>query len=375
MKKRLRNIMIAVSIFTMSAMAFAVISASAETRTQKEVILKMGTSKEGSSGYVSNVALARVATKYVPGLTYVSVPTAGSLASNLFFGKGTGQIDGCYPSTVDMHDMWHNIGIYKGKMKWLPYQMIGAGAANFMLITKQGRGDINCIKDLAGKKLYALGLGTSINMVWRLVLDKLGIVKEVKFRDMGAMDAADALSMGIIDAVGGYSASYAALSSWVRNIDARVDIKVVNPSLKEREIITRNIPCLPSYGKVPLNIFSQPVGVDKIWTFSIVWENSIGPNVKADWVYKMMKVWDEHTEELAEMSPALIQLKKEGLATYVAQVIDANPDIPVHPGTARFLKEKNSWKDTWTSGEHIELNSAGIEELMKLRDRIIAKDD
>ncbi len=27
--------------------------------------------------------------------------------------------------------------------------------------------------------------------------------------------------------------------------------------------------------------------------------------------------------------------------------INANPDIAVHPGLAKFLKEKNAWNDKW----------------------------
>jgi hypothetical protein len=30
-----------------------------------------------------------------------------------------------------------------------------------------------------------------------------------------------------------------------------------------------------------------------------------------------------------------------------AQGINANPDIPVHPGLARFLKEHKAWNDKW----------------------------
>ena len=33
-----------------------------------------------------------------------------------------------------------------------------------------------------------------------------------------------------------------------------------------------------------------------------------------------------------------------------ASAIAALPDIPVHPGTAKYLKEKGQWKSSWKIG-------------------------
>jgi TRAP-type uncharacterized transport system substrate-binding protein len=75
-----------------------------------------------------------------------------------------------------------------------------------------------------------------------------------------------------------------------------------------------------------------------------------GYNARADasedLVYKLVKSFYDKRDELVKVDPGFTPMAKDFVGMQV-QGIEANPQIPVHPGLAKFLKEQNAWKDTW----------------------------
>jgi TRAP-type uncharacterized transport system substrate-binding protein len=65
-----------------------------------------------------------------------------------------------------------------------------------------------------------------------------------------------------------------------------------------------------------------------------------------DVVYKMLTAFYKHREELAKADPGFGPMAKDFVGMQVAG-INANPDVPVHAGLARFLKEHKAWNDKW----------------------------
>jgi TRAP-type uncharacterized transport system substrate-binding protein len=96
----------------------------------------------------------------------------------------------------------------------------------------------------------------------------------------------------------------------------------------------------------PKNAFSKDVGVKTILGVPVLF----GYNVRADMpehvVYKMVNKFYADRESLAKGDPGLIPMARDFVGMQV-QGISANPAIPVHPGLARFLKEKKAWKESW----------------------------
>jgi hypothetical protein len=60
----------------------------------------------------------------------------------------------------------------------------------------------------------------------------------------------------------------------------------------------------------------------------------------------MLAAFHANRENLAKSEPGFIPMAKD-FTGLQAQGINANPDIPVHPGLARFLKEHKAWNDKW----------------------------
>jgi len=73
----------------------------------------------------------------------------------------------------------------------------------------------------------------------------------------------------------------------------------------------------------------------------------VGTNLDEDTVYTLIKAVYENIDTLAELDPAFSQLKQDFVGFQV-QAIESLADlVPVHPGLAKFLKEKGAWKDEW----------------------------
>ena len=65
-----------------------------------------------------------------------------------------------------------------------------------------------------------------------------------------------------------------------------------------------------------------------------------------DVVYKMVKAFYDKKDELVKIDPGFTPMAKDFVGMQV-QGINANPQIPVHPGLAKFLKEHKAWNDKW----------------------------
>jgi TRAP-type uncharacterized transport system substrate-binding protein len=69
--------------------------------------------------------------------------------------------------------------------------------------------------------------------------------------------------------------------------------------------------------------------------------------MREDVVYKMLKAFYDNRNKLAAADPGFTPMAKDFVGMQV-NGINANPNTPVHPGLAKFLKEHKAWDDKWT---------------------------
>jgi hypothetical protein len=96
----------------------------------------------------------------------------------------------------------------------------------------------------------------------------------------------------------------------------------------------------------PKGAFSKDVGPSTLKGVPILFGYNVGTNIPEDVVYKMLNAFYKNKDELAKGEPGFIPMAKD-FAGLQAQGINANPDVPVHPGLARFLKEHKAWNNKW----------------------------
>lgn len=316
----------------------------------KRKVIRWGSSRAGSAGYVVLFGVAKIVNDRAPELYIEAVPTGGSIASQRMMAKG--ELDGAYSGTWNLLDMYMNRGPYEKSpyppQAIKPYQTWYSYLTQQFVATKSDRADIKNWRDLAGKKVCIPFPGTSVFEVPKAAFTAMGIWEKMKVVDLALSGIPDALNMGTIDAVVSY-ANGGVLVPWMAEVDSRCKIKVVNPSSEDQEVVKK----VPGYITTLLEtkkVFSQDVGITHAFTICDYYGFHIGKNLSKEHGYKLYKILIENAKEIEKVHAMMIDYARDPLGMQV-RAIASIPKIPVHPGVAKYLKEKGLWQKEWIMGE------------------------
>ncbi len=78
----------------------------------------------------------------------------------------------------------------------------------------------------------------------------------------------------------------------------------------------------------------------------ILFAYNMRADMPEDVVYKLLSAFYKNRDALAKADAGFTPMAKDFVGMQV-NGIKANPDIPVHPGLAKFLKEHKAWDDKW----------------------------
>ena len=123
-----------------------------------------------------------------------------------------------------------------------------------------------------------------------------------------------------------------------------MDIKVINPCPDEIEKI--KAAGLAVVDVDPKGAFAKEVGPSTLRAVPILFGYNARTDMPEDIVYRMVKAFYEKRDDLAKIDPGFSTMAKDFVGMQV-QGINANPQIAVHPGLAKFLKEHKAWNDKW----------------------------
>lgn len=341
-------------VFLTSLLVVAILSwglaAVGNAQDAKKLTLRWGSSKAGSAGYVTLFGVAKIVNDRAPDLYIEAIPTGGSIASQRMMGKG--DLEGCYSGTWNFVDIQLNRGPYE-KAPYpatapRPYQTWYCYLVKEFVVTKADRTDIKSWRDLAGKKVYVPVPGSSVFEVPRTAFTTIGVWNKMKVVDLPMTAVPDALKMGTIDAAVGY-ANGDILIPWMAEMDARMKVKIVNQTPQELELIKKG----SGYATTTMDakkVFSQDVGVGITHTVSDYYGFHIGKNLPADKAYRLFKILVENAKEVEKVHAMLAAYAQDPLDMQV-KAISTIPDIPVHPGVAKYLQEKGAWKKEFKVGK------------------------
>ncbi len=102
-----------------------------------------------------------------------------------------------------------------------------------------------------------------------------------------------------------------------------------------------------SISPVDSKVFTKDVGAEQILGVPILFGYNVRADMPEDVVYKMVSAFYENREDLAKAEPGFTPLANDFIGMQVNGIKSA-PNVPVHPGLAKFLKEHNAWDDSWT---------------------------
>jgi uncharacterized protein len=332
------------------AISFLMMDINNESRAAQKTTIKWGTSAAGSAGYVTLFGVAKIINDNAPDIYVEVIPTGGSTASQRMMSRG--ELGGCYSGAWSLLDIYHNRGPFE-KTPYpgtgvKPYQTFYTHLTSGFLMAKANRTDIKSWRDLVGKTVFISAPGSASYEIPRAAWTALGIWSKLKVSGVPQATLADAVSMGTVDAIWAQT-SGTALLPWMGEVDARSKLRVVLPTPEEANII-KTVPGI-AIGSVDLKTaFSQDVGAATSLALLDYYGFHVGKNISVKDAYTIIKVLTEKADQVAKIHALLTDFGKDPLGMQI-NAMSGIPDIPVHPGVAKYLKEKGAWKEGLKIGQ------------------------
>ena len=332
--------------FTVAAAAAvaAIVAALPPAEAQQRKSLRWTTSQVGSYGYTIAASMAKIVEQALGGEYTVTVQpyTSPTVAMKAVM-NGEGEI--AYTADIGMTQFQERVGGFKDFTptkpelvhSWYAYPM-----ESMMATSAKDADKFKCWKDFSGKPVFYTQAGFQNWLNWQRIFKALGY--DFKHVQIDLKSNADALEAGTIVGSATYTTAGRSLAAYWKETEIRMDIKVVNPC--PDEVAKLKAAGLAVVDVDPKGAFSKDVGPATLMGVPILFGYNARIDLPEDVAYKMIKAFYDKRDELVKIDPGFTPMAKDFVGMQV-QGIDANPQIPVHPGLAKFLKEHKAWNDKW----------------------------
>jgi len=326
----------AAAVFTFTAIE----SANAQDRKS----IRWATSSVDSYGYKVAASMVKVLEEALGGQYTVTVnpypSTTGAMKAAM---DGTGEIG--YTADVGMTQLYAGEGGFKdytaakGKLvhAWYAYPM-----ESFMATSAKEAGKYKCWGDFSGKPVFYTTAGFMNWLNFQRIYKTLGY--QFKHVQIDPKSQSDALQAGTISGSVAYTTAGRSLAPYWKETEVRMDVKVINPC--PEEVAKLKAAGLAVVDVDPKSAFTKDIGVKQIQGVPILFAYNVRADMPEDVVYRMLNAFYKNRDELAKSDPGFTPMAKDFVGMQV-QGISANPDIPVHPGLAKFLRDHKAWNNKW----------------------------
>jgi len=330
--------------FTLAAAALALSFLSPAYLAAQVKDLSWGTSAVGTSGHRALVSLAALLNREFTGYRVAVLPTPGAIAT--VKGYATGQFDGYYGSDIAFHEMAGNTARFKGfrqQMKREPVQSFWTFTleVGLAILAK----DMNRFKqwrDLTGERVYTGPLPFDTRATLERAMAAVGVKHNYVELDLAMAGAA--LDKGNIKALNAYTAGHSTLPPWLVEAQLGTDLAILNPSKDEIDSIRK---AGMQIVEISPSVFKKSVHVDKMLFVPFYYGFHLGLEIPENDVYRMLTTVEKHVEELAKSDKAFSQIKSSMPQFQRSGVESSINDVMVHPGLARYMKERGVWDAKW----------------------------
>ena len=211
-----------------------------------------------------------------------------------------------------------------------------------MAVAAKDADKFKCWRDFSGKPVFYTNAGFMNWLNWQRIYKALGY--DFKHVQIDLKSNADALQAGSIVGSATYTTAGRSLPAYWKETEIRMAIRVVNPC--PDEVAKIKAAGLAVVEVDPKGAFNKNVGPATLMGVPILFAYNAGTNIPEDVVYKMVSAFYKNKDNLAKNEPGFTPMAKDFVGMQV-QGINANPDVAVHPGLAKFLKEQNAWNSKW----------------------------
>jgi len=309
---------------------------------QKDI--RWATSAVGSAGHKALVALANVLNREMPKYRVTVLPTPGAIVS--VKGYATGQFDGYYGADIAFYELAHNTKRFKGfkaNMKRSPVQSFWTYTVEIgTAVHVRSKDQVKNWHDLNGKVLFLGNPPWDTRAQLERAYEALGIKYQYRQVDLSA--AGSVLERGGLDGICIYTNGEAAVAPWVTEASLAADWAVVNPS--PSEIATLEKAGFSIFEQSP-KAFHRDIHADKAVLLPFYYGFHVGLEIPAEDVYQMLKIIEKHVGELAKADKGFSQIAKDMPGFQRRGVAAAADLVPIHPGLAKYMREKGVWDAKW----------------------------
>jgi uncharacterized protein len=303
-----------------------------------------GTSAVGSSGHKALVVLAEVLNREMPKYRVTVQPTPGAIVS--VKGYATGQFEGYYGADIAFYELANDVNRFKGfkaSMKRQPVQSmwnftVEVGTA----VRASDAGKFKRWADLSGRPVFTGPLPWDVRAHLERAYQTLGVKHQYRQVDLTA--AGSLLQSGGIDGFIIYTNGETTTAPWITEASLAADWAALNPSAEE-------VAALKKAGfavtEVRPETFKKKVGVDRVVLLPFYYGFHVGLEVPEDDVYEMLKIVERNAAELMKADPSYAQIAKDMAGFQRRGVMAAVDFVPIHPGLAKYMREKGVWDAKW----------------------------
>jgi TRAP transporter TAXI family solute receptor len=303
-----------------------------------------GTSAVGSAGHKALVVLAEVLNREMPKYRVTVQPTPGAIVS--VKGYATGQFEGYYGSDIAFFELANDSKRFKGfksSIKRQPVQSLWVFTTDMgMAVHARDKGKYKSWKDLTGKALFTGLPPWDTRAQLERAFEALGIKYQYRQVDLSA--AGSLLQSGSLDGFGLYSNSESSIPPWIAEASLATDWAALNPSPEEVAALKK-----AGFAVTEVNpaVFKRNVHTDKVVLVPFFYGFHVGLEVPEADMYQMLRVVEKNAAELAKADGSYVQIAKD-LAAFQRRGVEASVDfVPIHPGLARYMREKGVWDAKW----------------------------
>jgi TRAP-type uncharacterized transport system substrate-binding protein len=331
-----------------AAFTFGLIGLSSTTAWSEPKDIKWGTGPVGSVGHKALVILADLLNKEMPNYRITVLPMPGAVMT--VKGFATNDLDAMYASDDALREFASDSGRFKGfkaNMKRQPMQSMWLYTLDTGLAIKASNADkIKKWSDLTGKKVYTGPLPFDTRLHMENALATLG-VKHV-YTQVDLSTVGSQLDAGSIEATIVYYTGGTVPAPWLSQASLAVDWAGLNPSADEVAKLKAKGFAIEEVDAATIS--KKDIHVKKLTLSPFYWGFDIGMNMPAGDVYKMLTIIDKHADALAKQDGDFAQIAGGKFAAFQKRALEQTWDlVPIHPGLAKFQKEKGQWDPKWDS--------------------------
>src|SRR5262245_6147801 len=308
--------------------------------------LKWGTPPVGSAGHKALIALSTLLNREMPEYRISVLPTAGAVAT--MKGFATKEMDGYYGSDVGFEELANDTARFKGfktKIQRPLVQSFWAQTLEVGLAVKAANKDkYKGWRGFEGKRIFTGPLPFDTRAHTDRALRALGV--KFNYVQVDLATVGSQLESGALDATTIYTGSETAAAPWIAEASLATDWAVINPSAEEIAELKQN-----GFAVIEVSpkAYHRDVHDSKVIELPFFYGFHVGLDVSEADVYKMLTIVEKNAAEIAQADPGLTQIAKD-MKGFQARGVEASVEfVPIHPGLAKWMKEKGVWNSKWDS--------------------------